>query len=100
MRNLSDQPQFCGKETRVSTRRDFLEKSGLGFGLLAAGYLLNRDGASAAAMGADSSNPFAPKTPHFPAKAKNVIFLLMGIRLTQVTPISCGLGIFLGSVTG
>ena len=27
-------------------------------------------------------------------------FLLMGIRLTQVAPISCGLGIFLGSVTG
>ena len=24
----------------------------------------------------------------------------MGIRLTQVAPISCGLGIFLGSVTG
>ena len=24
----------------------------------------------------------------------------MGIRLTQVTPISCGFGIFLGSVTG
>ena len=29
-----------------------------------------------------------------------VIFGLMGIRLTQVTPISCGFGIFLGSVTG
>ena len=27
-------------------------------------------------------------------------FLEMGIRLTQVAPISCGLGIFLGSVTG
>ena len=28
------------------------------------------------------------------------IFRKMGIRLTQVTPISCGFGIFLGSVTG
>ncbi len=27
-------------------------------------------------------------------------YKLMGIRLTQVVPISCGLGIFLGSVTG
>ena len=28
------------------------------------------------------------------------IYQKMGIRLTQVTPISCGFGIFLGSVTG
>ena len=29
-----------------------------------------------------------------------LFYLKMGIRLTQVAPISCGLGIFLGSVTG
>ncbi len=77
MRNFGGQRQFCGNETRVTSRRDFLEKSGLGFGSLAAGYLLNRDTASAAATRADSENPFAPKAPHFPAKAKNVIFLFM-----------------------
>ena len=26
---------------------------------------------------ADSADPLAPKAPHFPAKAKNVIFLFM-----------------------
>ncbi len=31
---------------------------------------------------------------------RSVYFNKMGIRLTQVAPISCGLGIFLGSVTG
>ncbi len=70
--------QFCGKETPVSSRREFLEKSGLGFGSLAAGYLLGRDMGTAAVPGpADSANLFAPKPPHFPAKAKSVIFLFM-----------------------
>ena len=32
--------------------------------------------------------------------SNRVYFSEMGIRLTQVAPISCGLGIFLGSVTG
>jgi uncharacterized protein (DUF1501 family) len=30
-----------------------------------------------ASLGADSSNPLAPKKPHFPGKAKNVIFMFM-----------------------
>src|ERR1700680_4963209 len=54
----------------ASSRREFLQKAGLGFGSLAAGYLLERDAAAA-------TGPFAPKPPQFPAKAKNVIFLFM-----------------------
>ena len=61
---------LCDRTIRASSRREFLEKAGLGFGALAAGYLLERD-ASAAAVS------FAPKPPNFPAKAKNVIFLFM-----------------------
>src|SRR5947209_18328389 len=54
-------------------RRDFLLQSGGGFGALAAAWLLARDGYGAPA----SVNPLAAKPPHFPARAKSVIFLFM-----------------------
>jgi Protein of unknown function (DUF1501) len=48
-----------------STRRHFLQAAGLGIGGLALGDLLH----------ADTVDPLAPKKPHFPGKAKNVIFI-------------------------
>jgi len=66
---------LCHRTTRAVSRREFLEKAGLGFGALAAGFLLEQD--LAAATGASFANPLAPKPPHFPAKAKSVIFLFM-----------------------
>ena len=39
-------------------------------------------------------------TPRDEQKGTLSLYRKMGIRLTQVAPISCGLGIFLGSVTG
>ncbi|MBA2112971.1 DUF1501 domain-containing protein [Bremerella alba] len=54
-----------------TTRREFLAKSGGGFGAMALASLM---GQSASAAPAD---PRSPKTTHFPAKAKNVIFLFM-----------------------
>jgi uncharacterized protein (DUF1501 family) len=66
---------LCGKTVRAASRREFLEKSGLGFGALAAGYLLERD--ALAATAGKIPNPLAPKPPHFAAKAKSVIFLFM-----------------------
>lgn len=63
--------RFCPKTIRAASRRQFLEKSALGFGALAASTLL--EGATTG-----SSNPFAPKPKHFPnAKGKSVIFLFM-----------------------
>jgi hypothetical protein len=53
-------------------RRQFLRSSGYGLGAIALSQLLERDG-----YGADTANPLAPRPPHFPAKAKNVIFLFM-----------------------
>src|SRR5438874_10170127 len=47
-------------------RRWFLQQCGVGLGAMALSQLLNA-----------SENPLAPKLPHFPAKAKNVIFLFM-----------------------
>ena len=54
------------------TRRWFFEQCGVGLGAIALKTLLAE---SAQAAGVD---PFAPKAPPFPAKAKNVIFLLAG----------------------
>ncbi len=54
------------------TRRDILVRAGHGFGALALGHLLARDGAAKMRV-----NPLAPKPSHFPAKAKSVIFLYM-----------------------
>jgi len=57
------------------SRRDFLRLAGGGFGALAfAALQAQAPGADAPGSPGDS---FAPRAPHFPAKAKNVIFLFM-----------------------
>jgi hypothetical protein len=59
--------------SRRSTRRDFLLSTGLGIGGLSlAGGLLSSGSAFAAI-----DDPLAPKPPHFPAKARSVIWLHM-----------------------
>jgi hypothetical protein len=55
------------------SRREMLLRAGLGFGAWALLDLFKRDGLRAAAP----ENPLAPKPPHFPARAKHVIFLFM-----------------------
>jgi hypothetical protein len=55
-----------------SSRREFLLRAGAGFGGLAFASLLAADTARGAAAG-----PLAPKQPHFPARAKSVIFCFM-----------------------
>ncbi len=75
----ADSPKnsFCGR-----TRREFLWQAGGAFTSLALTALLDRDGFLASqAVAADGvtpfANPLAAKPPHFPAKAKSVIFLFM-----------------------
>ena len=67
----------CNRRVEVRSRREFLARSAFGFGSLAFGYLLNRDSGLWAAGPVEAVNPLAPKQPHFPAKAKHVIFLFM-----------------------
>ena len=74
----------CHRRATVKSRREFLMKSGLGFGSLALGYMLNQHSALAAPVSPGSFNPFAPKSPHFPAKAKSVIFIFMQGGPSQV----------------
>jgi hypothetical protein len=55
------------------TRRDILKSSSCGFGLLALAGLCQQAKGSPDA----SSNPLAPRAPHFTPKAKRVIFMFM-----------------------
>lgn len=62
-----------------TSRRDFLSQAGAGFGALALAQLL-RGSALATALKEDSrsvTQPLLPRRPHFPARAKSVIFLFM-----------------------
>jgi len=72
---------FAPPHPCFSTRRAFLKNVGGGFGLLALAGLLQQQG-----LLADEKpvNPLAPKTPHFPAKAKSVIWLFMNGGPSQV----------------
>ncbi len=55
------------------SRREMLQRSGMGFGALGLASLL-QDGVLSAA---DTLNPLTPKQPQFPGKAKRVIHLFM-----------------------
>jgi len=67
---------FCGR-----TRRQFLWEVGAGFSGVALAGMLDNGFYANQAFAADGKtafkNPLAPKQPHFPAKAKAVIFLYM-----------------------
>jgi len=58
---------------RPTSRRDFLLRSGAGFGAVALASLLADEGALSADDGG-VANPFAPRAPHLPATAKSVIW--------------------------
>jgi len=60
-----------------TSRRSFLGKAGLGFGGLAMSSLVPGMGYFPAVQAAEAADPLAPKQPHFPAKAKAVIWLHM-----------------------
>src|SRR5262245_21061190 len=57
-------------QARYLSRRWFLKDCGVGLAGIAASSLLATDLAAATA-----DNPLAPKQPHYPAKAKRVIYI-------------------------
>src|SRR5213595_3324938 len=64
-------------ETRCETRRAFLADTGMGFTGLVLGAMLHRDGIARAAEGSPAGGGPPDGRPHFPPKAKNVIWLFM-----------------------
>ncbi len=59
----------------IDSRRDFLRNACMGIGGAALGGLVPGIGGLSAATAAELIDPLAPKTPHFPAKIKSVIWL-------------------------
>jgi len=67
-----------GASQTYSTRRDFLKRSGAGFGMLGLAGLLQGNGMLGGNAAANTaSNAFGPRLGNFPAKAKSCIFLFM-----------------------
>lgn len=68
-------------------RRQFLSGSATALGSIALTNLLGRDGLLAAAQAGpviDPARPYAPRPPHFPAKAKNVIVIFCAGAVSQL----------------
>ena len=53
---------------KAITRRHFFREAGIGVGAIALTSLLNNR-----LLAGPTEDPLAPKTPHFPPKAKNII---------------------------
>ena len=66
------------------SRRDMLNRCGVGMGMLGLQALLGDSGLLAAETKVDSANPLAPKAPHFAPKAKRVIHLFANGGPSQV----------------
>src|SRR2546430_2706459 len=62
---------------KLVSRRWFLKECRVGLGAIALGHLLGRSGSATGLADQAAHNPLAPKQPHYPAKAKRVIFLFM-----------------------
>ena len=68
-------PDHCGNIELPHSRREFLKIAGGGIGMLALNSLLSEQGLAANAdLG---PNPMASRQPHFPARAKAVIWLFI-----------------------
>ena len=64
---------------RFLTRRQALQEAAIGFGAMAANSMLQQDRLFAAeALAKERAYDLRPKSPHFPAKAKRVIFIYIG----------------------
>ncbi len=78
---------FASPHPVYPTRRDFLRRTGSGFGLLALAGLLEQSGLRSPLQAAPASanpNPLGARPPHFPVKARSVIWLFMNGGPSQV----------------
>jgi hypothetical protein len=60
-----------------ATRREFFTTTANGIGALALGSMLTEEGVLSASTAGITGDPLQPRKPHFPAKAKNCIFIFM-----------------------
>jgi hypothetical protein len=80
---MPDGLRFRSEPNLAFTRRDLLARCGMGFGLIGLAGVLADDGrwggisAARAESPAQSLGPLAPRAPHFPGKARQVVHLFM-----------------------
>lgn len=77
----ADHDQVHSAACRLLQRRWFLEECGIGLGAIAATDLLQRDVRAAEPA---SDNPLAPRQPHFPPRAKRIIYLFQAGAPSQL----------------
>ncbi|GAA4456415.1 DUF1501 domain-containing protein [Novipirellula rosea] len=65
------------KQLQIQTRRHFLQQSAAGLGGIALASLMGDAKSAGVAAGKPAADPLALRQPHFPAKAKRVIYLHM-----------------------
>ena len=68
----------------LRTRRELLKTSAVGFGQLALASLLHQETNAARPAAVARRDPLEPKLPHFPARAKRVVFMFMTGGPSQV----------------
>ena len=71
------------EQLKTVTRRHFFRQAGFGIGAMALASLMN-DNLFAAPAASLADDPFAPRPPHFAAKAKRVIYLFMAGAPSQL----------------
>lgn len=76
--------ESTNREANLIARRWFLQRSGIGLGSLAAGCLLQNEIAASMAMSGSPADSLAAKAPHFPAKAKRVIYMFQAGAPSQL----------------
>ncbi len=74
--------QFQEARARYLSRRWFLRECGVGLAGIAAGSLLAAE--ADAATAAEQASPLAPRKPHFPAKARRVIYMFQAGAPSQL----------------
>ena len=80
-----DRAAMNGQELQRETRRHFFRDCGLGIGKIACASLLANDlGQVASATDTGVAHPTAARKPHFPARAKRVIYLFMAGAPSQL----------------
>jgi hypothetical protein len=67
--------QSWNEARKAITRRYFFKECGVGLGLMALASLLRNNDIFAAGAPSIATGPFAPRAPHFPPKARRVIYL-------------------------
>src|SRR5437660_1087131 len=66
------------------TRREMLQRCGMGFGMVGLAGVLDTAGLLAPPAQATAVNPLAPRPPHFAGKARRVVHLFMNGGPSQV----------------